>query len=175
MDDKQWRAMVREHSVLVWRTVRRLVAQEADAADCFQETFVSAWEVAGRQVVMNWPGLLQHLATVRALDQLRRRSRGAKHVEKGRDVEEVASEKRGPVGMAEAGELAGQLGAALGELPGQQGEIYCLRHLNEMSYEQIGEELGMTSSAVGANLHRATQRLRTILSPLMTDENRSGG
>jgi len=32
------------HGPLVWQTAWRLLGHEADAADCFQETFVSAME-----------------------------------------------------------------------------------------------------------------------------------
>ena len=39
-----WEHVVRTHGPLVWQTAWRLLGQEADAADCFQETFVSAME-----------------------------------------------------------------------------------------------------------------------------------
>ena len=51
-----WPAIVGEHGPLVWRTAYRLLGGHADAADCFQETFVSAMDVAGREDVENWPG-----------------------------------------------------------------------------------------------------------------------
>ena len=37
-----WSQIVQEHGPLVWRTAYRLLNHEADAADCFQRTFVSA-------------------------------------------------------------------------------------------------------------------------------------
>ena len=36
------------HGGVVWQTVYRIVGRDADAADCFQETFIAAMRVAGR-------------------------------------------------------------------------------------------------------------------------------
>ena len=84
MTAREWTLLVREHSPLVWQAVYRLTAHHADAADCMQETFLAAWKVARRQAVRNWPALLQHLATARAVDHLRRRVRTAEACRGGR-------------------------------------------------------------------------------------------
>ena len=65
MDSKQWPVIVRQHAPLVWQTAYRVLGHHADATDCLQETFVSAWKISCREPVKNWPGLLQHLATAR--------------------------------------------------------------------------------------------------------------
>jgi RNA polymerase sigma-70 factor (ECF subfamily) len=168
MTAREWALLVREYSPLVWQAVYRLTAHHADAADCMQETFLAAWKVARRQEVRNWPALLQHLATARALDHLRRRVRQAKHVEAG-DAGEMLSGEMGPLAQAQSAEMAAQLRVALADLPRRQGEAYCLRHLNGMSYEEIAAELNMTVSAVGVALHRATERLRVALMPAVMD------
>ena len=68
-----WDDIVAKHGPLVWRTVSRLVGCDADAADCYQEAFVAALSISAREEVKNWPGLLHKLATVHALNRLRRR------------------------------------------------------------------------------------------------------
>jgi RNA polymerase sigma-70 factor (ECF subfamily) len=171
MEMKEWSTIVRRHSPLVWRTIYRLLAHDADAADCLQETFVNAWTIARRETVRNWPGLLQRLATARALDQLRRRHRNAKHFPSASDLGEMPASGNGPIANVQSTELAEQLRMALADLPEQQSQAYCLRHLNDFSYEQIAEELRMSVSAVGVNLHRATERLRAALGPILIDEN----
>ena len=133
----EWPAIVRQYSPLVWRTIYRLLPHEADAADCFQEVFVLAWKLAGRQPVENWAGLLQTLATARALDQLRRLRRQAKRIESGADWNELTSTDAAPGQLAEEKELAERLRLALLELPDQQRMVYSLRHLSGMTYEQI--------------------------------------
>ena len=52
---------------------------------------------------------------------------------------------------------------ALADLPEGQREVFCLRHLGGMSYEQIAAETGTTADAVGVTLHRARERLKAWL------------
>ena len=70
-----WSQIVAEHGPIVWKTAHRLLSNEADAADCFQRTFLSAVEFARQQPVRHWPALLRRIATSRALEQLRVRIR----------------------------------------------------------------------------------------------------
>jgi len=160
-----WAAIVRDHGPIVWKTAYRLLGQHADAADCFQETFVSAMDVAGRQQVENWPGLLQKLATSRALDQLRRRMREARRQTPDKSWDQMAASDRGPVQEALDKELGERLRAALCDLPPQQAAVFCLRWLSELSYEEIASELEISIDSVGVTLHRARARLQELLGP----------
>ena len=159
----EWPAIVRDYGPIVWKTAYRLLSHHDDAADCFQETFVSAMEVAARQPVENWPGLLQKLATSRALDQLRRRMREARRRTSDSSWEQMATSERGPVQEALDEELGDRLRAALCELTPQQGAVFCLRWLSELSYEEIASELEISTDAVGVTLHRARARLQKLL------------
>jgi DNA-directed RNA polymerase specialized sigma24 family protein len=91
--------------------------------------------MAQRERVENWVGLLQRPATVRALDQLRRRKRKGRAMG-GESLEAVMSEEREPGATAEGRELAEEFRVALGKLPGIQGQVYCLRHVSGMSYRE---------------------------------------
>jgi RNA polymerase sigma-70 factor, ECF subfamily len=158
-----WPEIVQQHAPLVWRTIYRLLPNEADAADCFQETFVSAMEVAGRQPVANWPGLLQRLATARALDCVRRQIRDRGRLTTPADWGSVLTDEPEPAQQMQSQELAEQLRRVLTQLTPQQAEVYCLRYLNDLSYEQIASELGLSVDTVGVTLHRARGRLRGLL------------
>lgn len=107
-----------EHGPLVWRTVYRLLGDEADAADAMQAAFLNAIEVAGRLSVASWLALLQRVATRRALDLLRRRAREKAIVPL---PDEAAATARGPTDHLFVGELRGQLRMAIAMLPEQQG------------------------------------------------------
>jgi RNA polymerase sigma-70 factor (ECF subfamily) len=156
-----WSEVVRRHGPLVWRTAYRLLSHEADAADCFQRTFLAAVELAATQPLRNWPAVLARLATARALDQLRKRYR-----ESGRSAglaDDPPAARPGPVELAQAGELAGTLRAALGEIDPAQAEVFCLVCLEGLSNAEAAGQLGITANHAGVLLHRARSALREKL------------
>ena len=48
-----WSQIVEQHGPLVWTTVYRLLRHDADAADCFQRTFLSALLLSRTQTIRN--------------------------------------------------------------------------------------------------------------------------
>jgi RNA polymerase sigma-70 factor (ECF subfamily) len=158
-----WQSIINKHGPAVWQTVYRLLGNHADAADCFQETFISALEVSKRQRVRNFSALLVNLATSRAIDQLRRRFRKPRFCANKADLAAVPSSNPGPAQQLQTQELAVKLREALAQLPQQEAEVFCLRCLNDMSYRQIAKELGIKSKTAGVLLHRARMKLRDFL------------
>jgi RNA polymerase sigma-70 factor (ECF subfamily) len=159
-----WSAIVHEHGSLVWRTAYRLLGKRADAEDCYQETFASALKVSGREEVRNWPGLLQRLATARGLEILRVRQRRKR--ERGEDFPaEMPSPAIAPHRRAESAEIMAALLEAVAELPVAQGQIFCMRFLSEMSYEEIARMMGISVDAVAMSLNRAKASVRVRLRP----------
>lgn len=158
-----WQAIVTEHGPRLWRTAYRLTGNEADAADCVQETFVSALDYSQGRTVRDWSALLVRLATHRSLDLLRRRRRGDGKAIGLDDWSGVAGRAADPAAPSLNGELADSLRTALARLPGRQAEVFCLRFVQEMSYRQIAFELEMSLPAVAVTLHRARRALRREL------------
>jgi RNA polymerase sigma-70 factor (ECF subfamily) len=157
-----WSQVVEEHGGVVWRTAYRLLGNEADAADCFQRTFVSALELSRKEAVRHWPALLRRLATARALEQLRRRHRVGR---RWTALPEGCADRRtpGPAQAAAARELAGDLRQALAELDPVQAEVFCLACLEDLPYREVAGHLGVTVNHVGVLLHRAKAFLRERL------------
>jgi RNA polymerase sigma-70 factor (ECF subfamily) len=153
----------------VWRTAYRLLANHADTADCFQETFLAALELSRRQPVRNVSGLLVRLATTRAIDRLRQRGRQEHRPTDGGRCQEIGS-GGDPHHEAQTQELVGQLREAIGQLPAQEAKVFCLRYLNDLSYRQIARELSIGTSTVGVALYRAKARLRQALGATQTDQ-----
>jgi RNA polymerase sigma-70 factor (ECF subfamily) len=158
-----WSQILKEHGGIVWETVSRLVTENADAADCFQETFIAAFKFSRNQHVRNWPGLLKRLATSRALDHLRKRRRNSALSLSAGDSCELEGRIRRPPAVAEERELFDRLRDGLASLPPDQAEACCMRFLEDFSYEQIADELGVTVNHVGVLLHRARRDLQKQL------------
>ena len=155
-----WHKIIKKHGPSVWKTTYRLLGDYTDAADCFQETFICALEVSRRQHVRNFSALLVRLATLRAIDRLRRRFSSQQVRIDAADLAAVSNKNPGPAQEAQNQELAERLRKSLSELPEQQAQAFCLRYLNDMSYRQIDKELGIKKSATGVLLHRARRKLR---------------
>ncbi len=155
-----WQVIIEEHGPAVWQTAYRLLGNSADAADCFQETFVSALQFTRRRRVRNFSALLRRLATARAIDRLRRRFRRANLCSALADSPDAPSTNPGPVQAAQQRELTDGLRESLSKLAPREAEAFCLRYLNDMSYRQIADELGVTTNAAGVLLHRARAKLR---------------
>ena len=129
---------------------------------------MEAVKVARREPV-RVGSLLRHLATVRALDLLRVRCRGAAAPMPAAD----------PAALGEPRCRSGRRGRSptswpsrcggLGRIAGRHRQpCFCLSCLDKLSYREIGERLRLTTNAVGVLLHRARQRLRELLISVAT-------
>jgi RNA polymerase sigma-70 factor (ECF subfamily) len=167
-----WTALLETYGPLVWKTVWRLVRHDADAADCFQNTFVAAWREESRRAIQSWPAFLTHLATVQALERLRQRARRTQPQRLPaislRDAKAVPPEEL--FLQQEGAELLRQ---ALATLEERQATVFCLACVEEMSYDQIAVQCSLSLSHVGVLLHRAKaalrQRLREYHDPMLTE------
>jgi RNA polymerase sigma-70 factor (ECF subfamily) len=135
----------------------------ADAADCVQDAFTQALQISRREPVTSWGGLLRHLATVQALQQLRYRYRESARNEVLMSNCGALPVEPGPVESAEAAELTQALRIAVTQLPQQEATVFCLRCLEDLTYQEIADQLQIEVNAVGVALHRARSRLRELL------------
>ena len=101
-----WSQVVQQHGAIVWKTVYRLLHNEADAADCFQDTFISAVKLSESLEVRNWPGLLKRLATARASDRLRQQYRELSRHKRLKEEFENRANMEEPSQVAAVAELA---------------------------------------------------------------------
>ena len=158
-----WSDIVRQYGPLVWKTAHRLLDNETDARDCFQEAFVSAWELSRRQSIRHWPAVLKRLATARALDRLRVRYRIVNRSEAWPDEQLVDDSAPDPTLRALEGEVADQLRIALSQIDQKQAEVFCLAVFDDLAYREIADHLGLTVNHVGVLLHRAKLNLQDLM------------
>jgi RNA polymerase sigma factor (sigma-70 family) len=157
--------IVEEHSDSVWRSIRRFVGERADAADCFQDTFMDFLKYTRRRHVSNPRGLLLRIAFRRAIDHVRR-SYGISTVEYDENIHPAGND---PDSGRGENELSDQLTKALAMLKPTEAEAFCLRHLDELSYKEIAETLNISPNHVGVILLRAKEKLNEILTEYTGD------
>lgn len=158
-----WSAIVHEFGPVVWQTAYRLLGDHAEAGDCFQETFVAAFQSYDHEPVENWSALLKRIATNRAINQLRKRIQHDKHSERLRNGINISCSNPGPDEEAEKHDLSNRLRLALAKLPEREAELLCLRYLHDWSHRRIAEATGLNQNSVGSLLYRARSHLRRLL------------
>ncbi|MFC1764051.1 RNA polymerase sigma factor [Planctomycetota bacterium] len=159
-----WQDIIEEHGSVVWKVAYRLLGNDADAADCFQDVLLATVKLSREQTIRNYPALMVRLATTRAIDRLRQRTREDRIKQIG-DYPPSFSAHQTPDQVAQQQDLLAALRIALGQLPSNQAEAFCLKHFQGMSQKQIGRVLGISANAVGVLVHRARVRLEEIMTP----------
>jgi RNA polymerase sigma-70 factor (ECF subfamily) len=162
-----WSKIVEEHGPIVWRAAKRLLRNEADTADCFQRTFVSAFELSRAEPIRHWPAVLKKLATSRALDQLRRVIREKKHFADEADSVSVDFQIDPKAISADeqtiTAEMMDRMRIALAEMDAKQAQAFCLIYFEKLSYQETAQQLDVTEKRVGALLGLAKEILRKKL------------
>ncbi len=165
-EQPNWDRIVDRHGGRVFRIALRILGSVHDAEDVSQEVFVEAYRLHKAGSVQSWTGLLVRLATLRAIDRLRRR----RPAETLREDDRVST--TGPCEEAAARELAEWLRAAMARLPGQQAAVFAMVQFEKLSRDQIATGLGISPQAVSTALYKARQRLLTQLSVFNGSDSR---
>ena len=158
-----WQAAMQEHGPKVWAIAWKILGNEADASDCFQEVFLKAVQVNGREKIRNLPALLGCITTQRAIDILRRKRSGPDVSGSAEQMQLEDNRSLKPDDRLRRVELADRLRCALGKIPAREAEVFCLKVLDEFSYRQIADYLQIQENHVGVLVHRARTKLQELL------------
>jgi len=145
---------------------RMLAAGSADEAeDVAQETFLAAYAKRGSYGCgLPFRPWLYRIAVNRCLDRLRAESRRPALLRWDSLPEPTASAEADPLDALLADEGERYLGVAVAALPPKLRAVFLLRHLDALSYDEIGAATGVPVSTVKTHLFRARALLRAALS-----------
>ena len=76
---------------------------------------------------------------------------------------DFASKRRGPDANAGLGELRDRIAESMARISDPHREILTLRHVHELSYNEIAECLDIPRGTVMSRLHGARQNLRRVM------------
>ncbi|NNB84277.1 sigma-70 family RNA polymerase sigma factor [Corallococcus exiguus] len=182
-DVSAFEALVGLHQDRVYGLALRMTRSEADAAEITQDTFLSAYQhlkdFRGEAAFGSW---VHRIAANHALMRLRHR-RVAQAAESELQTPEFT--ERGtladyPVSDwsrdAEEKALDAELGQAIQQaadrLPEGYREVFLLKDVDGLSYEQIAEVTGDSIPAIKSRLHRARLALREAIDLFYNRDNR---
>jgi RNA polymerase sigma-70 factor (ECF subfamily) len=173
-DMSAFESLVGKHEEKVYGLALRMTRSEADAAEIAQDTFLSAYqhlgEFRGEAAFGSW---VHRIAANNALMRLRRQKvvdivsddlAGPEFTDRGSLAEAPESDwsKRADEKIIED-ELGRAIQAATDALPEGYREVFLLKDVEGLSYEEISEMVGISIPAVKSRLHRARLALREAI------------
>ena len=179
-DISAFEELVERHRDLVYGLALRMTRSEADAAEIAQDTFFSAYQhlkdFRGQAAFGSW---VHRIAANHALMRLRHR----RVVEKSEDAlaepgfTRMGILRRPPQQwerpadeQALDAELGGAIERATDRLPEGYREVFLLKDVEGLSYEQIAEITGDSVAAIKSRLHRARLSLREAIDQFYSEK-----
>jgi RNA polymerase sigma-70 factor (ECF subfamily) len=169
-DAAAFEAVVAMHRPRITRLVYRLLGWPADVDDMVQEVFLAALtqcrKFRGESALATW-------LTVIALNKCRTHRRGL--LSRWKTLRRAS---RRPVQLQSAADAVAvkddtlaQVREAIKKLAARDREVIVLHYLEDRAVPEMSELLGIKTNAVEVRLHRARQRLKKLLQPLLEEKS----
>lgn len=169
-ESEAFKALVDGWQVMVYNTVLGILMNIEDAEDVAQEVFIQVYEsigsFKGECKLSTW---LYRIALSKSMDHLRKKKRKKRFafIESLFNQNDELVHDPGhfyhPGVQIENKEAAADLFKAIETLPENQKMAFILNKLESLSYQEIGEVMRVSVSAVDSLLHRAKVNLRKQL------------
>ena len=171
-DQSAYAVLVERYSDYVFTIAVRIIGDEDDAADIAQEAFVRAYKAIGRfRGDSKFSSWLYRIAANRALTHLKRKKRRPQTVDidLGAYIEAdalVSGSRDDPGQHVLDQEFRRAIRGAVSKLPVQYRTVITLFYLEEKSYNEVAEMLGIPMGTLKTHLHRGRAMLRGVLEEL---------
>lgn len=169
-EEDAFRILTERHSLSVFQLAYRLTANEQDAEDVVQETFLRAFRnlkrYESRSLFSTW---IHRIAANYALDLLRARKRFVDHTARANEIdwlEAVACPGPSIDRLAYSSQIRESIEKAMNQLSCQERAAFVLRHYEQLSIDEISRLLGLRENAAKHSIFRAVRKLRRVLEPI---------
>ena len=157
---------MRLHQRRVYGVALRIVRNHGMADDVAQEAFLKAWRSLDRfELGRPFGPWVCRIAANLAVNHVRSPRAREEGLPEG--YAETKAAGPGPLGALLDTEATRVLDAAMAELPREQRAVLVMRAVEEMSYAEIAEALGISPGTVMSRLYRARERLALALRPYL--------
>ena len=176
--DSGFETLVRSYGPQVMAIARRYLRSEADAADCFQNTFVAIFQsidnFQGKSFFRHWVrGVTVNQCLMKLRKRQRRREESIEHMlpmfdERGNRVEVAGPRQKAGIGESIDAERRRQfVRECIDRLPENYRLAILLRDIDGYSTREAAAILGIQANALKTRLHRARSALRFMLEPVL--------
>ena len=169
-DVNAFELLVAAYEKNVFNVALQMVGNREDAQDMAQEAFLKAYNslssFRGDSKFSSW---LYRIVSNVCLDFKRRQGRRPSSSltvedDEGETLElDIADESQSPEALLERKLTREAVRRGLQELPDEQRQILLLREIQGMSYEEIGEAMGLEEGTVKSRIFRARKKLCAFL------------
>ena len=162
-DVQMFEVLMRRHNQRLYRAVRAILQDDAEAEDVVQQAYLNAYrhldQFDGRAQFSTW---LTRIAVYEALAR-RRRVRGTPTTSEHGLAETAASPSPDPERQAYVKELSVLMESALAGLPDRYRSVFMLREVDGLSTAETARHLRISEATVKTRLHRAKGLLQRRL------------
>ena len=159
-----YKLLVKRHNQRLFRAVRAVLRDDAEAEDVVQHTWVTAFhKLAGFRAEARFSTWLLRIGVNEAVGRLRTRRRHGdlSLIEEADAI--MPSPDRSPEDDASSAELARMLERHIDELPAHYRVVLMLRDVEELDTRETADALGLSEETVRVRLHRARHQLQESL------------
>ena len=167
--------LVRRHSQLIYRALSAILGNPADAQDAMQDTLLSAFKhIGGFQGRSKFSTWLVSIARNSALQRLRRGKNmesldgGAYDEETDFRPRQVRAWQDNPEQFYSKSEMRQLVERGILALPANYRTVVMLRDIQQLSTDEVAQQLGLSVPSVKTRLLRGRLMLREWLSPHFT-------
>lgn len=169
--------LVRRYSGPLFRYLLRMLGRPDEAEDMVQESFLRAYlSLASYDAAYRFSTWLFRIATNLTLNRIKAEQRvvsledlRARPDDTPLELEDGRADCR-PERLAERSELAQIVQECLERLPDAYRSVVALRHIADLTYEEIAECTGLPVNTVRSRLHRGRERLGECLEQRLPKE-----
>jgi RNA polymerase sigma-70 factor (ECF subfamily) len=160
-DTQSYSILVDRYKTMIYNLAYRMVGDEDTAKDLAQECFIAGYSgLAQFRFSSKYSSWIYSIALNKCRDHLRL----TKETVSTDEIADILPDRGiSPERAVSAGQDKDLLQRALNDLPADYREVLILKHIEELSYEEISVITGLGVSALKVRAHRGREMLRKIL------------